>query len=103
MIRVKFLLFLLATHKAYSYGDYLIINMMRHLIRNGFATTRTKYFLDDKYQNVSIESGNQLGSLFNVTNTLKENNINMVYIKSHFSNAWTKQKKYCLDISIEKQ
>lgn len=45
--------------------------MIRHLIRNGFGTSRSKYFLDDKYQNVSIESGNKLGSLYNVTNTLK--------------------------------
>lgn len=27
----------------------------------------------------------------------------MTFIKSHFSNAWTQDKKYCLDISIEKQ
>lgn len=27
----------------------------------------------------------------------------MTYIKSHFTNAWTEDKKYCLDISIEKQ
>lgn len=77
--------------------------MMRLFLRSGFSTARTKHFLDDKFQNASIESGDKLGSLYNVTSMLKDNNVNMVFIKSHFSNAWTDNKKYCLDISIEKQ
>lgn len=27
----------------------------------------------------------------------------MAFIKSQFSNTWTEKKKYCLDITIEKQ
>lgn len=27
----------------------------------------------------------------------------MSYIKSQFSNSWTENKKYCLDISIERK
>lgn len=45
--------------------------MMQRLIKQAFATTRTKYFLDDKYQNVVIESGNKLGSLSEVANLMK--------------------------------
>ena len=27
----------------------------------------------------------------------------MTFIKSHFANAWTHNKKFCLDLSIDKQ
>ena len=27
----------------------------------------------------------------------------MAFIKSHFANAWTHNKKFCLDLSIDKQ
>lgn len=75
--------------------------MIGKFIRRGFSTQ--KYFLDDKFQNVSVESHDRLGSLNDISNLLSKEDVNMIFIKSHFTNAWTKSKKYCLDISIEKQ
>lgn len=77
-----------------------LINMRRTIAR---AFSTGKYFLDDKFQNVSIESSNKLGSLHDLCSLFTNEGVNMSFIKSHFSNAWTQNKKYCLDISIDKQ
>lgn len=75
--------------------------MLRRAILRNFSSQ--KYFLDDKYLNISIESTDKLGSLNSISSKFAEHNVNMVYIKSQFANAWTKNKKYCLDVTIEKQ
>ena len=66
-------------------------------------SSQGKYFLDSKFQNVSLETHNQLGSLHHVSKTLSDNQIDMTFIKSRFANVWTENKKYGLDITIEKQ
>lgn len=74
---------------------------MRVGIARYFSTT--KHFLDDKLQNVSLVTHNKIGSLHNVSKLFTDENVNMTYIKSYFANAWTNNKKYCLDLTIEKQ
>jgi prephenate dehydratase len=74
---------------------------IRKIITKAFSSG--KYFLDQNYQNLTLESGNRVGNLEGLCNIFTNDGINMIFIKSHFSNAWTQNKKYCLDISIEKQ
>ena len=59
--------------------------------------------MDDKLQNVSLTTQNKLGSLHNLSNIFTQEGVNMAFIKSHFANAWTHNKKFCLDLSIDKQ
>ena len=74
---------------------------MRKIVTRAFSSG--KYFMDQNYQNLTLESGNRLGNLESLCNIFTNDGINMVYVKSHFSNSWTQNKKYCLDVSIERQ
>lgn len=74
---------------------------MRRIVRNYFCTHRR--FIDDKYQNISLETHNQLGSLHHVTQLLSDRGIKLKYIKSRTANAWSDLKKNGLDITIPKQ
>lgn len=62
-----------------------------------------KYFMDNKFQNISVETHDELGSLSNTSEILSDRNINMSFIRSRFSNVWTSKKKYGVDITISKQ
>lgn len=84
----------------YSNGG-ININFMRRI--GNYLFCSQKYFLDTKYQNISLETHNQLGSLHHLTKVFADRGINMKYIKSRTANAWTENKKYALDISIPVQ
>ena len=62
-----------------------------------------KYFHDEKYTNLTLYSQNKMGSLSHIADYFTQLNIDMVFVKSQFCNAWTAKKKYVLNISILKQ
>lgn len=65
--------------------------------------TSSKYFYDDKYTNLSLYSENKIGSLSHIAQHFSKLGIDMVFVKSQLCNAWTKNKKYVLNVSIMKQ
>lgn len=74
---------------------------MRRTCKQLFATQ--KYFKDNKFVNLSLETQDQLGSLHHVSNVFSTHNIDMTFIKSRISNVWTDTKKYGLDVTIDRQ
>ena len=76
---------------------------MLQLFKNLSKFSSQKYFLDDKYTNLTLSSQNRMGSLSHIAEYFSQLKIDMVFVQSQFCNAWTVKKKYVLNISIIKQ
>ena len=76
--------------------------MIRRFLRPVFNFSNRKYFYDAKYTNLSLYSENKIGSLSFITDIFSKLGIDMVFVKSQFCNSWTENKKYVLNVSIQK-
>lgn len=63
------------------------------------AFSSAKYFLDEKHQNFTLTTHSKHGSLSEISKIFAETGANFTYIRSRFTNAWTDNKNYTLDIS----
>lgn len=61
--------------------------MIRRVFWSEFSSG--KYFIDENFQNIVITTRNEVGYLYKISKIIADNDINMTYIKSQCSNAWT--------------